>query len=78
MIKFRLRGAPQDMSINDFNLTLGFVSEDTISSGTYINSACDYTRPFSSDYIDIWREWSTDSQLYYPSQSKASHRKASD
>ena len=53
VITFRLRGTPQDMSINAFNLTLGFVSKDTLSSGTYINSAYDYTRPFSSEYIDI-------------------------
>ena len=75
VIKFKLRGTPQDMSINDFNLLLGFVSEDTISSGMYRNSACDYTRSFSSDYIDIWREWSTDPQLYDLSQSKASYLK---
>ena len=63
------------MSINEFNLTLGFVSEDTIASEAYINNACDYTRPFSTEYIDIWKEWSMDRQLYNPSQSKASHLK---
>ena len=59
IIQFRLRGTQFSMSINEFNLILGFVSEDTIATGAYINSACDYTRPFSTDYIDIWREWST-------------------
>ena len=75
LIKFRLRGIPQDMSINDFNLNLEFVNGDTLSFEMYINSTCDYTRPFASDYIGIWREWSTDPQLYDPSQSKASHLK---
>ena len=77
VIKYRLRGTPQAHSINEFNIMLGFVSEDTIASGAYINSACDYTQSFANNYIEIWREWSTDKQLYNPSQSKASYLKDS-
>ena len=75
VIKYRLQGTPQEHYINEFNLILGFVGEDTLSSGSCINSACDYIQLFASNYIEIRREWSTDKQLYDPSQSKAAYLK---
>ena len=55
VIKYRLRCTPQAHSINEFNMMLSCVSEDTIASSAYINSVCDYTQPFVNNYIEIWR-----------------------
>ena len=75
MAKFRLLGVDMSLSINEFNILLGFIDSEAISSPEYMNSACDYGQPFSRDYIDIWREWSVDKFTYNPSKSKSSYLK---
>lgn len=72
VIQFQLIGQTFDLSINEFNLYLGFVSETTLAGEVYFNNACDLTQRFANNYVEIWREWSTDTQHYDSSQSRAS------
>lgn len=53
VIKFRLMGHELSLSINDFNVLLGFVDETDVTSAAYLNCACDYIKPFATDFIDI-------------------------
>ena len=75
VVKFRLLGVDMSLSINEFNILLGFIDPEAVSSPEYMNSACDYGQPFARDYIDIWREWSVDKFTYNPSKSKSSYLK---
>ena len=75
MVKFRLLGVDMSLSINEFNILLGFIDPEAVSSPEYMNSACDYGQPFARDYIDIWREWSIDKFTYNPIKSKSSYLK---
>ncbi|KAK4394021.1 Retrovirus-related Pol polyprotein from transposon opus [Sesamum angolense] len=64
---FRLLGKEFKMSINDFNLAMGFVYDEYLATQTYCESLIDYG-PF--DPISVWKTLASVPWIYHPSRSK--------
>ncbi|KAL0442216.1 UNVERIFIED_CONTAM: Retrovirus-related Pol polyprotein from transposon.6 [Sesamum radiatum] len=64
---FRLLGKEFKMSINDFNLAMGFVHDEYLATQTYRESLIDYG-PF--DPISVWKALASDPWICHPSRSK--------
>ena len=41
VVKFRLLGVDMSLSLNEFNILLGFIDPEAVSSPEYMNIACD-------------------------------------
>ena len=70
VVKFRLMGKDFKLSITEFNIAFGFITEEYAKSDEYLNSTCDFSENFEP--VRLYRNLST-SDHYDPSKSKDSY-----